>query len=208
MTTIAIETPLGPSRVTVHAAADPLAVLLLGHGAGGGINAFDLVTLADALPSRGVAVALHEQPWRVAGKRIGSRPPTLDQGWHPALDWAAGEYPGLPLWVGGRSAGARVSCRCFDERQAGVVCLAFPLHPPGKPEASRVAELASVAGPVLVLQGERDPFGSPDEVRAAAERAGGAQPVIMPMPGTHSFNRRTEVRKRIADGVAGFIGVS
>lgn len=234
MTTIAIETPLGPSRVTVHAAADPLAVLLLGHGAGGGINAFDLVTLADALPSRGVAVALHEQPWRVAGKRIGSRPPTLDQGWRPALDWAAGEYPGLPLWVGGRSAGARVSCRCFDERQAGVVCLAFPLHPPGKPEASRVAELASVAGPVLVLQGERDPFGSPDEVRAAVEKfrsvdapsvelvetSGAVRPTsasstsdpqrlmqIVTMPGTHSFNRRADVRKRIVEAVAGFVGV-
>lgn len=234
MTTIAIETPLGPSRVTVHAAADPLAVLLLGHGAGGGINAFDLVALADALPSRGVAVVLHEQPWRVAGKRIAARPPTLDEGWRPALDWAAGEYPGLPLWVGGRSAGARVACRCFDERQAGVVCLAFPLHPPGKPEASRVAELAGVTGPVLVLQGERDPFGSPDDVRVAVEksRSVGAWSVelvetsgavgqastnsasdpqgrmqIVVVPGTHSFNRRAEVRNRIVEAVAGFVGV-
>lgn len=208
MTAITIETPLGPSRVTVHGSADPRAVLLLGHGAGGGIHAFDLVTLAEALPSRGVVVVLHEQPWRVAGKRVAARPPTLDEGWRPVVDWALGEHPGLPLWVGGRSAGARVACRCFDGRQAGVVCLAFPLHPPGKPEASRIAELAGVAGPVLVVQGERDPFGSPDDVRSAARDAGGAQPTIVGVPGAHSFNRSAAIRKRIVDAVAGFVGRS
>ena len=208
MTAITIETPLGPSRVTVHGRAEPRAVLLLGHGAGGGINAFDLVTLAEALPSRGVVVALHEQPWRVAGKRIAARPQTLDVGWRPALDWAAGEYDGVPLWVGGRSAGARVACRCYDERQAGVVCLSFPLHPPGKPANSRIAELAGVTGPVLVVQGERDPFGSPDDVRTAAREAQGAQPVIVSVPGAHAFLRRAEVRKRIVDEVTAFVGVS
>ena len=213
MTTIAIETPLGPSRVTVHAAADPLAVLLLGHGAGGGINAFDLVTLADALPSRGVAVALHEQPWRVAGKRIGSRPPTLDQGWRPALDWAAGEYPGLPLWTGGRSAGARVACRCYDDRQAGVVCLAFPLHPPGKPERSRIDELLLPSVPRLVLQGDRDTFGTADDVRAALAAAPTADVRVTAVPGAdHSMKvlksspvDATAVARRVVDEVRTFV---
>ncbi len=182
-------TPHGPSRLTVHAPDDPRAVLLLGHGAGGRTHSFDLLTLAAELPSRGVVVVLHEQPWRVAGKRVAARPPILDEGWRPALDWAAREYAGLPLWAGGRSAGARVACRCYDDRQAGVVCLAFPLHPPGKPENSRIAELAGVTGPVLVVQGERDPFGSPDDVRKASEQAGGAQPTIVGVPGAHSFNR-------------------
>ncbi|MFT4295689.1 MAG: hydrolase [Micropruina sp.] len=194
MSVITVETPHGPSRLTVHPAPDAHAVLLLGHGAGGGIGAFDLVALAEELPARGITVVLHEQPWRVAGKRIGPRPPTLDEGWRPALQALADGYPGVPLWVGGRSAGARVACRCFDERQAGVICLAFPLHPPGKPESSRIAELAGVTGPVLVVQGERDPFGSPDDVRIAAREAGGAQPTIVGVPGTHSFNRGAATR--------------
>lgn len=203
MSVLTVETPLGPSRITVHPATEPRAVLVLGHGAGGGIGSFDLVALAAELPRRGIVVMLHEQPWRVAGKRIAARPPILDDGWRPALDVLRVQYPGLPLWVGGRSAGARVACRCFDERQAGVVCLAFPLHPPGKPEASRIAELAGVTGPVLVVQGERDPFGSPDDLRVAAQQAGGAQPQIVAVPGAHSFNRGAA--PRVLAAVAEFV---
>lgn len=203
----------GPSRLTVHAPDDPRAVLLLGHGAGGGTHAFDLVTLATELPSHGVAVVLHEQPWRVAGKRVAARPPILDEGWRPALDHLLAQFPGLPLWVGGRSAGARVACRCFDDRQAGVICLAFPLHPPGKPESSRIAELAGVTGPVLVIQGERDPFGSPGDVRSAAVEAGGAQPTVVAVPGAHSFAPRTkadragvdQLKRTLVNTVAGYI---
>ncbi len=213
MTVQTLDTPIGESRLTAYPADDPRALLLLGHGAGGGTHAFDLVTLAAELPARGVVVVLHEQPWRVAGKRVAARPPILDEGWRPALDWALGEYPGLLLWVGGRSAGARVACRCYDDRQAGVVCLAFPLHPPGKPENTRIAELAGVTGPVLVVQGQRDPFGSPDDVRAAARTAGGAQPEIVAVSGAHSFAPRTKadqagvdaLKRTLVDAVAGFI---
>ncbi|MFT4218005.1 MAG: alpha/beta hydrolase [Micropruina sp.] len=203
MSAITVETPHGPSRLTVHLAPDARAVLLLGHGAGGGIGAFDLVTLAAQLPPQGITVVLHEQPWRVAGKRIAARPPILDDGWRPALEAMLARYPGVPLWVGGRSAGARVACRCYDECQAGVVCLAFPLHPPGKPENSRIAELAGVTGPVLVVQGERDPFGSPEDVRAATQEAGGAQPQIVAVPGAHSFNRGAATR--VVTAVAEFL---
>ncbi|MFT3968777.1 MAG: hydrolase [Micropruina sp.] len=213
MTVQTLDTPIGESRLTVFDAEDPRALLLLGHGAGGGTHAFDLVTLAAELPARGIVVVLHEQPWRVAGKRVAARPPILDEGWRPALDWALGEYPDLPLWAGGRSAGARVACRCYDERQVGVVCLAFPLHPPGKPENTRIAELAGVTGPVLVVQGERDPFGSPDDVRAAARTAAGAQPEIVAVSGAHSFAPRTradrtgveQLKRTLVDAVADFI---
>lgn len=189
MTPVIIDTPLGPSRIRVHAAAEPRAVLLLGHGAGGQRDAFEVALLATELPGRGITVVLHDQPWRMAGKRVATPPPTLDVGWRPALDRMLAQHPDLPLWVGGRSAGARVACRCFDERQAGVVCLSFPLHPPGRPEASRIAELAGVRGPVLVVQGERDPFGSPGEVRDAAESAGGVRPRVLAVPGSHTVNR-------------------
>jgi len=108
-----------------------------------------------------------EQPWRVAGKRIAAAPPRLDEGWR-AVHTACADLLAGPVVVGGRSAGARVACRTAGELgAAGVLCLAFPLHPPGKPEKSRIAELAGVVVPTLVVQGATDAFGGPDDVRTA-----------------------------------------
>jgi hypothetical protein len=137
---------------------------LAGHGAGGGIEARDLASLAEALPSRGVTVALVEQPWRVAGKKLAPAPKRLDEGWLPVVAALRKRMKGLPFVVGGRSAGARVACRtAVDSGAAGVVALAFPLHPPGKPQTSRAPELLGAGVPTLVVQGERDPFGAPAE---------------------------------------------
>ncbi|MFB6891613.1 alpha/beta family hydrolase [Kitasatospora sp. NPDC056327] len=157
-----VPTPAGDARITLHAAAGPRAVLALGHGAGGGTGARDLVALAAGLPPRGVSVALVEQPWRVAGRKVGPAPGTLDTGWTPVAARLAGT--GLPLVVGGRSAGARVACRTGASTGAvGVVALAFPLHPPGRPERSRAPELLGSGLPTLVVQGAGDPFGGPAE---------------------------------------------
>ncbi|MFE0425294.1 alpha/beta family hydrolase [Streptomyces sp. NPDC058953] len=160
-----IETPAGTARVHWHRAARPRLVLALGHGAGGGTGARDLVGLAAALPADGVTVALVEQPWRVAGKKVAPAPKTLDVGWHgvrPALT-----RPGLPVVAGGRSAGARVACRTAGQfGAAAVLALSFPLHPPGRPEKSRAAELLGTGLPTLVVQGANDPFGRPDEFPA------------------------------------------
>jgi len=135
--------------------------LLLGHGAGNGIEARDLAALAAALPAQGVTVALFEQPWRVAGRKIASAPASLDVGLRAA---AAALRPRTPLVVGGRSAGARSAARCARDLGAvGVVALAFPLHPPGRPERSRVDELTGAGVATLVVQGERDPMGTPEE---------------------------------------------
>lgn len=139
-------------------------MLALGHGAGGGIQARDLVALAAALPAGGITVALVEQPWRVAGRKLAPAPKTLDAGWRAV--WPALAAPGLPVVAGGRSAGARVACRTAAELgAAAVLALSFPLHPPGRPDKSRADELlaAAAALPVLVVQGARDPFGHPDE---------------------------------------------
>ena len=167
MTTREVETPHGPARVHLHAVDDPLAALVLGHGAGGGVGARDLVTATDVARSLAISVALVEQPYRVAGRR--SPPPArqLDPAWIAVVDdLRTHELAGLPLIVGGRSSGARVACRTAKATAAvGVLCLAFPLQPPareGKEAApSRLPELAAVAVPVLVVQGERDPFGLP-----------------------------------------------
>jgi len=157
-----IQTPHGPARVvSAQPVAAPLASLILTHGAGGGIDAIDLAALARQLPEHGFAVHLLEMPWRVAGKKVASRPAVLDECFaavHSAL-----RLPG-PVVIGGRSAGARVACRLAGPLGvAGVVALAFPLHPPGRPESSRLGELALASGPRLVVQGERDPFGGPPE---------------------------------------------
>lgn len=161
-----IPTPLGDARVTVYAASGTVrGWFIAGHGAGGGIEARDLGALAEALPARGVAVALVEQPWRVAGKKIAPAPKRLDEAWVPVVEsLKEGEMAGLPFVVAGRSAGARVACRTAAASEAdGVVALAFPLHPPGKPQSSRAEELLGAGVPTLVVQGERDPFGAPSE---------------------------------------------
>ena len=145
----------------MDAAEAPTAVLWLGHGAGGGIEARDLTALAAALPARGITVARYEQPWRVAGRRVAAAPATLDTAWRETAPVVAELAADLPVVVGGRSAGARVACRTAqDVGASAVVCLAFPLHPPGRPERSRLAELLLPEVPVLALQGDRDAFGT------------------------------------------------
>lgn len=158
-----LDTGAGPARITWHPARRaPRFVLALGHGAGGGIEARDLKALAAALPAHGVTVALVEQPWRVAGKKVAPAPKTLDLAWRDI--WPALTKPGLPVISGGRSAGARVACRTAGELGArAVLALSFPLHPPGRPEKSRAGELLGAAVPTLVVQGGNDPFGKPGE---------------------------------------------
>lgn len=155
---ITVDTPDGPGRLFRHLPHKPIALLLLGHGAGGGIDTGDLAALADQLPAQHIGVARFEQPWRTAGKRLAGPPTSLDRAWRAMLAQVVPSVGDLPLFVGGRSAGARVACRCFAPPARGVVALSFPLHPPGRPDRSRIDELAVVTAPVLVLQGSRDPF--------------------------------------------------
>ncbi|TWD21573.1 hypothetical protein FB570_106284 [Streptomyces sp. T12] len=158
-----VETDTGTARITWHRASGRARlVLAVSHGAGGGIEARDLVALAAALPAHGVTVALVEQPWRVAGRKLAPAPKTLDTGWRGI--WPALAEPGLPVISGGRSAGARVACRTATELGAhAVLALSFPLHPPGRPEKSRASELLGAGVPTLVVQGGNDPFGRPAE---------------------------------------------
>ncbi len=176
-----VPTPVGDARVLVSAAVRPALTLVLGHGAGGGIEARDLVALAAALPGRGVTVVRVEQPWRAAGRKVAGPAPTLDRAWVAVLDALAVEGP---LVVGGRSAGARVACRTArDVGAVACLALAFPLHPPGRPERSRLDELVAAGVPTLVLQGDRDAFGGPD----AFPRSVGTYEVVAVPGANHSF---------------------
>ena len=156
-----IDTPHGPAQAHLHDAPEARALLILGHGAGGGVGAPDLVAATEAANAVGVSVALVEQPYRVAGRRSPAPAPQLDAAWIAVVGALRGE---LPVLCGGRSAGARVACRTAAVTgAAGVLCLAFPLHPPGRPEKTRLGELEAVEVPVLIVQGESDPFGMPPE---------------------------------------------
>ena len=207
MTTLEVDTPYGPAIAHLHLADEPRAVLVLGHGAGGGVTARDLVAATGAARSEGVSVALVEQPYRVAGRRAPAPAPRLDAAWMAVVDHLlAGELRGLRLVVGGRSSGGRVACRTAEATGAlGVLCLAFPLQPPRRSQApparSRISELDAVSVPTLVVQGERDPFGIPP---AAAGRT------VVLVPGDHSLRTDTKavaaaVRAwlpRVVDGAA------
>jgi len=163
-----IDTPSGPARAHLHPADEPKGALVLGHGAGAGIDGADLVAATEAAVGEGFSVALVEQPYRVAGKRAPATAKRLDEAWVTVVKHLRGhELAGLPLVVGGRSLGARVACRTLPETEASaVLCLAFPLLPPRRgerPPQSRLPELESVTVPVLIVQGESDRFGMPPD---------------------------------------------
>jgi uncharacterized protein len=164
-----VPTPHGDARLHVDRAKSPVATLVLGHGAGGGVAARDLAVLARELPAQGVSVFRVEQPWRVAGRRVASSPRILDDSW---LSVVNGLRPQTPLVVGGRSAGARVACRTARHLGAsGCLALAFPLRPPGNPHKSRVDELTGAGVSTLVVQGDRDTFGAPDAFPSTVDLA-------------------------------------
>jgi len=184
MQVLEVESPSGPARVYLHAVDRPRAWLLLGHGAGGGVEAPDLTAAREAALQERVGVGLVEQPYRVKGRRSPAPANQLDAAWVAVVSrLRERELSGVPLLVGGRSSGARVACRTSATTDAvAVVCLAFPLQPPrraGKPAApSRLSELDAVAVPTLVVQGTRDPFGIPP--------AGGRRTVVE-VEGDHSL---------------------
>jgi len=180
MSPLSLDTAHGPALAHLYPAPAPRAALMLGHGAGGGVATADLQAVTAIALELNVSVVLLEQPYRVAGRRAPAPAHQLDTAWTAALQQlVAGPLSALPLITGGRSSGGRVACRTAAETGAmAVLCLAFPLHPPRKPEQSRQAELDAVAVPVLVVQGTRDRFGMPV---AATHRE------VVAVPGDHSL---------------------
>jgi uncharacterized protein len=180
MKPLEIDTPFGVATAHREYVDDPRGALVLGHGAGGGIAARDLVAAAHAANSAGLSVALVEQPYRVAGRRSPAPARQLDAAWTAVIEHlGAAELHGLPLVVGGRSSGARVACRTADATgAAAVLCLAFPLRLPRRagaaPAPSRLPELDAVTVPMLVVQGRADRFGMPPstERRTVVQVAG------------------------------------
>jgi uncharacterized protein len=180
VTVLDVDTPHGTARAHLHPADAPTGALVLGHGAGGGVTSRDLVKVTAVARAAGIAVALLEQPYRVAGRRSPAPARQLDAAWLAVLErLRARELRDLPLVAGGRSAGARVACRtAADSGAIAVLCLAFPVHPPGRPDKTRLSELDAVEVPTLVVQGAADPFGMPP---SAANRD------VVTVAGNHSL---------------------
>ena len=202
-----VATPHGEGRLHTRRATSPMATMLLSHGAGGGVDARDLWALADALPAQGVSVVLFEQPWRVAGRKIATAPATLDAALrrrgrrdaraYARSSWAAGPPAPAPRPATARTLGA-----------AGCLALSFPLHPPGQPEKTRMPELQGVGVPTLVVQGERDPMGRPEEFPGDLDARRRRIPAATtgsrcPRAGAVSQDEALGDRRRVDAGVAG-----
>lgn len=202
MTTRDLETPNGPARAHLYAADGAAAALVMGHGAGGGVESPDLVAAKDAAVAAGVSVALVEQPYRVAGRRSPAPAKQLDANWIAVLEQlVAGDLSGLDLIAGGRSLGARVACRTADEVGAvAMLCLAFPLQPParkGKPPApDRLPELDAVGVPTLVVQGSSDQFGIPPERKGRS---------VVLVPGTHTLRDKAAIGAAVSEWLPGVV---
>ena len=182
----------------LHPVDSPVAALVLGHGAGGGTESPDLVGATKAAGSARLSVGLVEQPYRVAGRRSPAPASQLDAAWAAVVSQLReGPFSGLPILTGGRSLGARVACRTAATTDSvAVLCLAFPLHPPGRPEKSRLPELDAVKVPTLVVQGESNPSG----------RHPTARPAPSPHPGTHSLKNETTVAAAVSEWLASALG--
>jgi predicted alpha/beta-hydrolase family hydrolase len=203
MRPLEVDTPHGPAHVHVHSVDDAIGALVLGHGAAGGVESGDLVAATEAALAERFAVALVDQPYRVAGRRSPAPPRQLDAAWTAVVDHLRGEdLAGLPLVAGGRSMGARVACRTAAATgAAAVLSLAFPLEPPrrsGGPPQSRLPELDAVTVPMLVVQGERDRFGMPP---ATATRT------VTVVPGGHGLKTDLDaVAAAVREWLPGVVG--
>lgn len=200
MTSLTVPTPTGAAQVELDVSRGASRLLVISHGAGGSVESADLLAIRGACLATGISVARVTQPYRLAGRKAPPAAPILDQAW-AAVIAALGRrkaLAGLDFVYAGRSSGARVACRtacdaAIRPRPVAVVAVAFPVHPPGKPEKSRIAELAAVEVPVLVVQGSSDPFGMPE---AAAGR------MVREVPGDHSLKRSANL---VGELVAGWI---
>ncbi|HET7619830.1 MAG TPA: alpha/beta family hydrolase [Vicinamibacterales bacterium] len=207
--------PAGGEFSVYPAAPAARATLLLAHGAGAGRLSPFMVQIGRLLAARGLLVGAFDFPYMAARRKVPDRGPVLEQAWREAIAaWRQRpDAEGLPLFIGGKSMGARIASHVAAGDDAvdvaGLVFLGYPLHPPGKPDQRRDAHLPAIAAPMLFVQGGRDPFGTADEIRALLPRL--RQPTLHVVEdGDHSFKMRKrstdDVMAEVADTVARWIG--
>jgi predicted alpha/beta-hydrolase family hydrolase len=213
MDALTIAGPSGDIPATVYETVQPHHTLVLAHGAGAGQKHPWMRARAGDIADRGVRVVTFDFPYITAGRRVPDRPPLLLETWRHVVEHVDGRWPEVPLAIGGKSMGGRMATMLVAETDApgavrACVALGYPLHPPGKPDQLRTAHLGAIRVPLLVIQGERDPFGGPDEIRREFSAAGAGVEVVAIPHGGHGFEvrgkdaRQAEVMTGVADTVA------
>lgn len=218
---ICVTVASGTVTALVYPPPDPtraLATLILAHGAGAPQSSTFMVAFAEALARRGCHAVTFNFPYTEQGRRMPDRAPTLEACFRDVIaairarpDLAAG-----PLVIGGKSMGGRMASHLAAQGVAdlaGVVALGYPLHPPGRPEQLRAEHLARIRQPFLIVQGARDAFGTPEELRPALASLGATATLNVVEGGDHSFKvpkrgpiTQEEVFERVQDEIARWIG--
>ncbi len=192
--------------LTVYSSDDVVAGLVLAHGAGGGQKSRFMIDAARAFAARGISTATFDFPYMAAGRSVPDKAPVLEQSWREAIAAARahGAFKGVPLFIGGKSMGGRISSHVAAQHVegiAGLVFLGYPLHPPGRPEQRRDAHLPDIREPMLFVQGSRDLFGTADEIRALLPRLNSRAELFEVADGDHSFKVRVKVTGRKQEAV-------
>ena len=192
------------------AGADAKALLVLGHGAGAGQRHPFMVGVATTLAAKGIAVATFDFPYMRQKRKVPDRAPVLEAAFREVIDAAREWCPPGPLFIGGKSMGGRMATHLGAQRLdglKGIVVFGYPLHPPGRPEQPRVAHLPSIVAPVLIVQGERDTFGTPDELRPVVKTMTAQVTLHVVAGGDHSLSvrGRRDVLPQVCDVVADWI---
>jgi uncharacterized protein len=179
-------------ELTWFEATQPVATLVLAHGAGAGQKSAWMVAAAQALAARGIRVGTFDFPYMTAGKKVPDRAPILEAAWREALSIGGDRSRDGRAFIGGKSMGGRIATHIAaqgSEGIAGVVLLGYPLHPPGQPEKRRDAHLPQIKEPVLFVQGSADTFGTGDEIQALLPKMQDATLHLID-GGDHSFKVR------------------
>jgi len=191
-------------ELKVYRSRSPVAGLVVGHGAGGGQKTAFMVRTAEGLAARGIVAATFDFPYMSAGKSVPDKAPVLEQAWRDAIERARAEMAGVPLFIGGKSMGGRMATHLGAQDVAGlkgIVVLGYPLHPPGQPDKLRVAHLPAITVPVLIVQGEKDTFGAPDEFKPHLKTM--TAPVLLQAiaGADHSLTVRSKKGADVFDGI-------
>lgn len=214
MTAFSIDSSSGAIAATLYEPSGPARhTLVLAHGAGAGQGHPWMRARASDLASRGLRVVTFDFPYISARRKVPDRAPVLLAAWRAVVDHAADRWDDVSLAIGGKSMGGRMATMLAAEPDAppaiaACIALGYPLHPPGRPDQLRVLHLGAIRVPLLVVQGERDPFGSPDDVAREFEAAGAHPRVIAVAGGGHGFEvrardaRQAAVYASVADGVS------
>ena len=194
---------------TAYPGTEPTAALLvLAHGAGAGQHHPFMVSVAEALAARSISVVTFDFPYMRERRKVPDRAPVLESAFRDVIAAARESVPGLPLFIGGKSMGGRMATHLGAqglEGVTGIVVFGYPLHPPGKPDQPRIAHLPSIVAPTFIVQGQKDTFGTPDELRPVLKTM--TAPVMLHVVegGDHSLSVRGSKGKRVLDDVAGVV---